>query len=372
MPNVHMIHGFELAGSSIAKNLNLELRASDPITLRNAGRFWYDTEENVLKYTARDNYGDLIIRSIPLTSGGGGTGFDPTAILLAIATEIQNRIAGDNAIASDLEDEVEARGDADTALSGDIADLTQALADEVQARGDADGALTSSIAGVASDLVDEAQARSDADGVLTGALEDEADVRAQTDADLLELINSHQHPHTHPGGGDVDWDALLEMIEDAIEAFKRTLGGAAFLDVGRDSGTVLAGDDLDRSNKMWLKAESILPPKSLCYLTETGGMSLTDSTNIATSKGFLAISPDYALYAADSAYFTLRGDIGVYYIDELGTKFSPGKELFMLNVGGRITDVYPVGLQVIRKIGYSLPDGHVFFSPSMEWIEPGN
>ena len=90
--------------------------------------------------------------------------------------------------ASAISSEVQARTDADTALSDRIDQNASNIGTEVQARTDADSALSTRIDQNASDISTEVQARTDADTALSTRIDQNAsdistEVQARTDAD---------------------------------------------------------------------------------------------------------------------------------------------------------------------------------------------
>ena len=96
-------------------------------------------------------------------------------ILNAIDTEVQARIDADGALSDRIDDEVQARQDADGALSDRIDD-------EVQARQDADGGLSDRIN-------DEAQARQDADRAIEAIIGNLNDLETTAKDDIVAAIN---------------------------------------------------------------------------------------------------------------------------------------------------------------------------------------
>jgi len=206
MANFPVFHGITLAANAYVENLNLEILSSDPVPV-GAGRLWFNSTDKVVRYSALDSTGAVIVRTIKDAESAATELADVQA---AIAAEEARATAAEGAIASDLSDEVtralaaEAALDAkidqtkadllggippavlDTikeladALEGnpDIINVLEGMIGDVQSNLDAETTrATAAEAGLASDIADEATARAQ-------AVSDEAAARAAADTAL--------------------------------------------------------------------------------------------------------------------------------------------------------------------------------------------
>jgi len=206
MANFPVFHGITLAANAYVENLNLEILSSDPVPV-GAGRLWFNSTDKVVRYSALDNTGAVVVRTI---KDAESAAVELAAVQASIAAEETRAMAAEAQLTSDLAAEVtraeaeEARLDAKIdqtkadilggippALLDTIKELADALHDNpdiinvlegmigtVQTNLDAEVTrATAAEAGLASDIADEASARAQ-------AISDEAAARAAADTAL--------------------------------------------------------------------------------------------------------------------------------------------------------------------------------------------
>jgi len=212
MANFPVFHGITLAANAYVENLNLEILSSDPVPV-GAGRLWFNSTDKVVRYSALDSTGAVVVRTIKDAESAATELADVQA---AIAAEEARATAAEGEIASDLSDEItralaaEAALDAkidqtkadllggippavlDTikeladALEGnpDIINVLEGMIGDVQSNLDAETTrATAAEAGLADDIADEATARA-------AAVTAEAQARADADTALDSRVTT--------------------------------------------------------------------------------------------------------------------------------------------------------------------------------------
>ena len=154
----------------------------------------------------------------------------------SVDDEAEARADADTALGQRIDDEAEARADADTALG-------QRIDDEAEARADADTALGQRID-------DEAEARADADTALGQRIDDEAQAREDADDALQASINNIKTVYN------IIYDvtkygAVGDNVNDDTNAINNTIalaasngGGIVFIPKGnyKTTGPIIGGD----------------------------------------------------------------------------------------------------------------------------------
>ena len=101
---------------------------------------------------------------------------------------------------------------------------------------------------------------------------------------------------------------------------------------------------------------------TLCYMNGDGKMAKANATTNALANTLLGVSA--ANYSADEeGYFYLFGVIPL-------SGFQPGSILYASTEAGLIQDDPPLGSsEIIRVVGYGLPDNKTYFHPDRTWME---
>jgi hypothetical protein len=190
MANFPVFHGITLAANAYVENLHLEILSSDPMPVA-AGRLWFNSTDKVVRYSALDSTGAVIVRTIKDAESAATELADVQA---AIAAEEARATAAEGAIASDLADEVTRALAAEAALDAKIdqtkadllggippavLDTIKELADALEGNPDIINVLEGMIGDVQSNLDAETTRATAAEAGLASDIADEASARAQ-------------------------------------------------------------------------------------------------------------------------------------------------------------------------------------------------
>lgn len=101
---------------------------------------------------------------------------------------------------------------------------------------------------------------------------------------------------------------------------------------------------------------------TLCYMNSAGKMAKASATSEALANTLLGVSA--AGYSEDDeGYFYLFGVVSL-------SGFRPGVILYASTELGLIQDDAPMGSsEIIRVVGYGLPDNKIYFNPDRTWLE---
>ena len=194
MANFPVFHGITLAANAYVENLHLEILSSDPMPVA-AGRLWFNSTDKVVRYSALDSTGAVVVRTIKDAESAATELADVQA---AIAAEEARATAAEAAIASDLDDEVTRALAAEAALDAKIdqtkadllggippavLDTIKELADALEGNPDIINVLEGMIGDVQSNLDAETTRATAAEAGLASDIADEASARAQAVSD---------------------------------------------------------------------------------------------------------------------------------------------------------------------------------------------
>lgn len=254
-------HGITLAGASEIANLGFEKLVADPVAPRLATA-WYNTTDNVLRYTIADGEGGVLVQSVGDNASATAA---IAALQAALATETQARTTGDStevtariaaitALQASLDAEITSRTDADTAAAAAAADQ---LATETAARIAGDTASTDAVALVQAELdktqtsagfnaageyvtpssstyLADATSLSAADAALDAALTAEAATRAAAVSGLTDSLAAEVQARTDAVAlvaqtvqAYVDGKIGDDEVQDQAEVAARIAGDAA-------------------------------------------------------------------------------------------------------------------------------------------------
>ena len=121
MANFPVFHGITLAANAYVENLHLEILSSDPMPVA-AGRLWFNSTDKVVRYSALDSTGAVIVRTI---KDAESAATELAAVQASVTAEQTRATAAEGEIASDLADEVTRALAAEAALDAKI-DQTKA------------------------------------------------------------------------------------------------------------------------------------------------------------------------------------------------------------------------------------------------------
>lgn len=175
MANFPVFHGITLAANAYVENLHLEILSSDPMPVA-AGRLWFNSTDKVVRYSALDNTGAVVVRTIKDAESAATELADVQA---AIAAEEARATAAEGEIASDLADEVTRATAAEAALDAKI-DQTKA---------DILGGIPPAVLDTIKELADALENNPDIINVLEGMI---GDVQANLDAEVTRATAAEQ------------------------------------------------------------------------------------------------------------------------------------------------------------------------------------
>lgn len=266
-------HGIQLAKNSWVENLHIERLAADPAgaELTSAGRFWFNTTDKVVRYTALDTEGVVVVKTIADATGlqSAITSLQTTvngqitalqgevdAVEAGLAQELLDRAAAITALQTSLNDAIAQEVvDRNAAIAVAAQNAADAVATETAARLAGDTAASTRMDGIQSELnttqagaglatdgtyialtgsnyLDAATSLAQAQTLLDSALKTEETARIATDAALQSAINNEAQLRS-------DADAALQsQIEDWVEA---QLQGNANADLAEQAARI-AGD----------------------------------------------------------------------------------------------------------------------------------
>jgi hypothetical protein len=194
MANFPVFHGITLAANAYVENLNLEILSSDPVPV-GAGRLWFNSTDKVVRYSALDSTGAVIVRTI---KDAESAATELAAVQASVTAEETRATAAEDAIASDLSDEVTRALAAEAALDAKIdqtkadllggippavLDTIKELADALEGNPDIINVLEGMIGDVQSNLDAETTRATAAEDGLASDIADEASARAQAVSD---------------------------------------------------------------------------------------------------------------------------------------------------------------------------------------------
>ena len=97
MANFPVFHGITLAANAYVENLNLEILSTDPTPVA-AGRVWFNSVEKVVKYSALDSTGAVVVKTISdVDSAAAALETVRASLASDISAEASARQAGDAA-----------------------------------------------------------------------------------------------------------------------------------------------------------------------------------------------------------------------------------------------------------------------------------
>lgn len=102
MANFPVFHGITLAANAYVENLHLEILSSDPMPVA-AGRLWFNSTDKVVRYSALDSTGAVVIRTI---KDAESAAVELAAVQASIASEQTRAAAAETQLTSDLAAEV--------------------------------------------------------------------------------------------------------------------------------------------------------------------------------------------------------------------------------------------------------------------------
>jgi len=184
-------HGITLANNSWVENFYVERLAADPMPI-SAGRIWYNTAQNTLKYSSFDSGGAVIVGTIgdlsnittAINAVSDALTIESARAIAAEQAEQAARIAADATLTTNLANEVTRAQTSETNIT---TGYTTAVAGEAAARTTADAVAAST----ASDLINtETSARIAGDATQT----------ARSDAIQTELSLVEASTGLHVGG----------------------------------------------------------------------------------------------------------------------------------------------------------------------------
>ncbi len=258
------LHGFRMALNSWAENFHIERLAADPAAgeLTSAGRFWVNTTEGVVKFTALDG-ATVVVRTISdaaaaqaaLDAAVAGLQTQITNNTTAISQEVTDRTAAITALQTALNDAIAQEViDRNAAIAVAAQNAADAVATETAARIAGDTAATTRMDGIQSELnatqagagltvdgnyiplvgsnyLDTATSLAQAQTLLDTALKAEETSSVAADAALQSAINNEAQLRS-------DGDAALQsQIESWVTA---QLQGNANADLAEQAARIAA------------------------------------------------------------------------------------------------------------------------------------
>lgn len=265
-------HGIQLAKNSWVENLHIERLAADPLLaeLTSAGRFWFNTTDKVVRYTALDGEGAVVVKTVAdaagiqslistlqstLESSIATTQGEVDAVEVALAAETAARAAAITALQTALDDAIAQEViDRNAAIAVAAQNAADQLATETTARLAGDSAASTRMDGIQSELnttqagvglsvdgtyipltgsnfLDTATSLAQAQTLLDSALKTEETARIATAAALQSGINNEAQARAD---GDT---ALQTQIEAWVEA---QLQGNANADLAEQAARLAA------------------------------------------------------------------------------------------------------------------------------------
>jgi len=265
-------HGIQLANNSWVENLHIERLAADPALNASsfAGRFWFNTTDKVVRYTALDAEGVVVVKTVAdaagiqslistlqstLESSIAATQGEVDAVETALAAETAARVAAITALQTALDDAIAQEVvDRNAAIAVAAQNAADQLATETTARLAGDSAASTRMDGIQSELnatqagaglavdgtyipltgsnyLDAATSLAQAQTLLDSALKTEETARIATDAALQSAINNEAQARAD---GDT---ALQTQIEAWVEA---QLQGNANADLAEQAARLAA------------------------------------------------------------------------------------------------------------------------------------
>jgi hypothetical protein len=98
MADFPVFHGITLAANAYIENLHLEILSSDPMPVA-AGRLWFNSTDKVVRYSALDSTGAVIVRTI---KDAESAATELAAVQASIAAEVARATAAETQLGSDI------------------------------------------------------------------------------------------------------------------------------------------------------------------------------------------------------------------------------------------------------------------------------